>query len=919
MGNSQSTQQNHGSTIEEEENTPLLNNNNNHEEASHPTESEPNELTSTQTQTQTQSQSQSTSANDIEAQNNQEENESTPLLSRTEIPHYSILKKIFKPNWIHLILLLVILTASIAYLTLDNIENAINDSIDINIHNTTLENLTSSGVNINVQGSITLDYNKIQNNYIQKSVLKLGSFLVGGITIKSLKPIQIHVKLIDVDSPYLYLLDTIPPPIYVDIKQLHTTNLNISSNCSLGQTQFFEFLKYYYKLNSNEINMDLKIFGDEFEINTLKFISFNLKDIEINDQITIKKEDLKLPPSILKIEKLDITSSTPNVIDLNINLLIANDYGLTLDLNFMSWDLLFNDCNNKLIKVGNWTTLPTNITPGKLISIQVIGQITDVPNCLMEDCFDRVSPINQMVQNYLNENPINFAIHLNNYQPDNKLNWLLENLKKLPPIELSIKLPRIKIPLTKIESNSTDILMNNENNKTFGNEIISTIISNNSTFQFLNSLNLPIDLKKFKINFNIGLSDDLLLSASSKDFVYSTVNQVKDLINIGMSLSDLDVEIINPSYVGKVINKLINDRNDDLLICEDLHMNISLTDIEMSLPLMKKANIKQLDLTQLQIPSRFDITSIDSNLNIDTILQQLNITIDQIYLYEVSKNSIEFLIESSIYNPLNITLDIPQINQQIINLGLLVNQTKIGVIKFKEIYLPKHEKIDLILNIKFQFNKLSEKQILQDFISEYISSNSSSLGANQILSIGNNSVLNNYGLELFLREISIIQFSLPNITFTIPEYKATYNEITARSTNNEIIPKSTDNELATQDLKVFVLDIIIHILTSEIEIKIYNPIKNSEIKIQILSSIAKYDNIILGYLNKIEYLIIPPGFYTSPKLPIKIYYGSSRDLLRKNLNQDLDIDIFVEFILNFDDFNLRLLYKGKNLSSKIRL
>ncbi|KAI5949599.1 hypothetical protein KGF54_005476 [Candida jiufengensis] len=903
MGNTQSTHQQSNDDTNNDttttgnlnESSPLLNNNQEEQEHTEQEHTEQEEAIPNQ-QTHT--------TDDLEAQenhHNNEANELTPLLSKTEIPHYSILRSIFKPNWVHVLILFLILLVSTIYLTLNNIENSINDSINIEIYNTTFENLTRQGVNINVQGSITIDYNKIENNFVQKSILKLGSFLIGGITITSIKPVQIHVRLIDVDSPFLYLLDTIPPPIEVDIRQAHTTSLNFSSDCSLGETQFFEFLKYYYKLDGDEINMDVKIHSNQSQIQALKFVKFNIYDIEISDFVSVNKKDFKLLPSVLEIKKVDITSDHPNVIDLSVNLQVSNDYGLTLDLSTIEWDLLFKDCNEELVKVGKWKTLPTKLSPHELTNVHVIGQITDVPSCLMEDCINHVSPINQLVQNYLNESPIHFAIHLSDYQTTTNLDWILNSLKSLPPIELSIKLPKIKIPLNSVESNSTDIIMNNEtkDNKTLS-KILSTVINNNSTFQFSIPSPFVVDLYKFKLNFNVGWKNNLLLSAKSKEFVYSSVNQLEESLNVDVNSSDLDVDLINPSYIGKAVNKFINDNDYEFLINEDIYLNVSLTDIDLSLPLVNRTTIKHLDISQIKLPSKFANLANDLNLVNDLFLSQLNITINEVYLFESTPNSIEFLVELSIYNPLNLSLEIPKYNQQEISIGLNVNQTKVGSLNFKELFLPKDERTDIIANVKLEYSKPSEKQILQDFISNFISSNSSTT-TSQLVNIGSNSVTNNIGLDLFLREITIPNLTIPNITFNIPEYKPAQNEV------------------STKDLKIFILDVTIHIITSEIEVKIYNPLINTELKLNILSSIAKYDDIILGYLAKTEYLIIPPGFYTSPRIPIKIYYGASMDLLKKNLNKELQIDLISELNLMIDLFELRLLYKGKNLVSKVRL
>lgn len=83
--------------------------------------------------------------------------------------------------------------------------------------------------------------------------------------------------------------------------------------------------------------------------------------------------------------------------------------GINLQFDPINWNLFFEDCDNGMINVGDWKSSPFEITPNEPISLTVIGNITSMPDPLMEDCEnDGKSPINRILEKYLNEEPIEF-------------------------------------------------------------------------------------------------------------------------------------------------------------------------------------------------------------------------------------------------------------------------------------------------------------------------------------------------------------------------------------------------------------------------------------------------------------------------------------------------------------------------------
>ncbi|RCK65366.1 hypothetical protein Cantr_01383 [Candida viswanathii] len=112
--------------------------------------------------------------------------------------------------------------------------------------------------------------------------------------------------------------------------------------------------------------------------------------------------------------------------------------------------------------------------------------------------------------------------------------------------------------------------------------------------------------------------------------------------------------------------------------------------------------------------------------------------------------------------------------------------------------------------------------------------------------------------------------------------------------------------------KKFIVDAMVYPLSSEVEVTIFNPIQNAEIVVEVYTALAKThdeDQIDLGHLSHRERLVIPPGLYKTPKLPIKIE-PLGMDVLKKYWNGELNVEVDVAFKVEIDQFDVQLFYKG---------
>ncbi|GME69430.1 unnamed protein product [[Candida] boidinii] len=118
----------------------------------------------------------------------------------------------------------------------------------------------------------------------------------------------------------------------------------------------------------------------------------------------------------------------------------------------------------------------------------------------------------------------------------------------------------------------------------------------------------------------------------------------------------------------------------------------------------------------------------------------------------------------------------------------------------------------------------------------------------------------------------------------------------------------------------FLIGSTMHLMSSQIEITMLNPFSNCEIMVTIIEARAKYKDTLLGYINEETVLVVPPGIYTTPRIPIKYdTSGVGSEILRKALNGELKVEVEAIFKIRLDNYELELLYAGSGVSTKIRL
>lgn len=602
--------------------------------------------------------------------------------------------------------------------------------------------------------------------------------------------------------------------------------------------------------------------------------------------------------------------------------------------------------------MGYWQSCPFQIVHQEgenlyqPILLTVIGNISSIPDELMNECpnnNDGKSPLNKILQKYLDNEPIEFYLQLLSSldENDNGIpDWLFKFLHDTP-IKLAITLPKMNIDqfdfhenLEIINHSSEVSIMNNDQFLvSHWNSNISTLITTIKPFKLVD-----LDINKFKFDFEISsIDNNVLVKVNSNDkYIYITmININQELINMVMNLPNLNISIIDAHQMGNIINKLLNrDYTDNDGEKEpDLFIEGNVYDVYGNLPIWKNNNNKQrklidhLSIPLMKLPKLSTMESFPA-YTLDT-LSNLTITITNLYLIESTIRKLELSIDLTIYNPtnFNINLDssilIDSIIWQIFKNDSLISSIKVSIPDTKgengngNLFIPIQDYFNTTMKINIYSLNYRDKSILENSISSFISNDNLS--------------------NIIVAPVIPIIHSNPLMELLLPI------ELTNITINSQILTNGIINfpEKLIQNIQI-------HLLTSQIQFEIYNPIINSSIILYIYTGLAKTntttdgsgdedgdgdgDVIELGHLLHQERLIIPisqngqNGIYKSPKLPIKIN-PMGMEILKKILYEKPDpdgkhsvknVEINTVFNVKIDQFDVELYYNG-NIDVKLAM
>ncbi|ODV82300.1 uncharacterized protein CANTADRAFT_60526 [Suhomyces tanzawaensis NRRL Y-17324] len=803
-----------------------------------------------------------------------------------------------RPKLVHLVIVLLILFSVLLYFLFTNLDTLVAQSVKVNLQSVSILKINDDGVDSHVTGSLLVDYDNI-SNVLYKSVLKLGAIFLGTLTIIPNQQIKIYVKPSSLDIAPLHLVDVYPPPLKVAIINKRETDIdfitkvNIIKDDALKLSHEFDKLR---KIDGDSINFDVQgVFSSEIQT---KFFNFNTDEINVYESLEIPKEILAPP---IEVKKFDI--STSEAVEIYTQIQLGGDIPLDLAVNGINWDVLLKDCDDNLIEFGDWKSRKFTIRPNKEVIVDIDGSITDIDDVLLYPCADGTdSPLNRIIQSYLSEEPIHFALRGSKQQDEKLPGWLYEILTNLE-YEIEVTLPKGSLELGQYQLQLVEFEVPSSQSTVVGEDHLHMFFKSNLTLSVTYDVGLEFQIPSFKSNFTIkDVHSNDIIRGSSYNYNHLNINFVNEsTMNIEVSLETMDLQVFDPEKAGQLLNKFVED--GFVVPYDQFVVDLEVNELSFELNLFK-TRLNKLRVNNITLINKQDEFAVQINENasrfepeeelppIDSFLNLLNISIASL-LYEDSYNDgVVIVCDFAITNPSNFSLDLPG---ELLLVGLDYNGTSFAKVRFEDLYIPANERFNTTAEVELSADGVDSKIRLEQLLGAFIS------GYDDLEVKVFNLTAKNKGLNKILQEVEISGIRIPNIEFNRPP-SADLRAATPRPTHPS----------------PFLVESVIHVLNSEVQLKLLNPIENAELVIDLYQAEATSEDKVLGHLERPELLVVTPGVYQTPRIPIKIARGIGMDTLRKAINGDLEVDVVAVFKVRLDKFESELVYRGHGLKSQIR-
>lgn len=569
-----------------------------------------------------------------------------------------------------------------------------------------------------------------------------------------------------------------------------------------------------------------------------------------------------------------------------------------LNLPAAKWVVQIPDCQQEAATLAFLESESVSVEPRKIVTARVSGVMPQVPAELLEVCNSGITPLNKLAQQSLMG------------RPEWSLEPLLQMLAQLPQQSISSELPQqskipkwlldlakhvaIKIPMPKsslhIQSWSLEeagVQLRKSSEK------VGLKVDFTGQFEvpWKHILESAVEISHIGARSSI-LQDNIEIFqvySSSKTMSQISVSQREKAAILESVIHDIEVEITKPVEAGKLVNSVINGVK--LPELSALH-HIDTVDILLS---VVETTFRNLTFS-LVLPAVFDLSE-EHESGLDWFVAHCNILSQSIWLLSSSATTASFLVDFEIATPRPVRLAF----DTGLAFSLSYNDTDIGTVSCAKLDLDSgpNRYSNVSARVTLAYTSDTQRTYVEEFLSHVIL-------ASDVRLLIRGMVAGSPSLSDFIRQISV-DVKVPKVGFR-------EIETVQFSPAVESLPA-----LTIQEKSPFLVGAIIHVWTSEIELTVFNPLENVEIWARIQSCIASYKGEVLAHIEWSELLMIPPGIYVTPRIPIKVAQGIGADILRRAVNGDLAVDVVAAMAVSVGEFPADLVYSGSGLTAKVRL
>lgn len=776
------------------------------------------------------------------------------------------------------ILLLVLLVAKTAV----NIQAISSQCVVYDLLSFSLEKIGPTYFDTQITGSFTIDPDLILN-FWYRTTIKSTMKIMGLLVVAPRPRMLLFAKCSDSSMPFVSVADFDVPQMVVDLSPRANNKYNMSIHTRPHPKNLLKLGRYVgpQKLKDGA-SLDLRIYGGA----TLRSRHIAFRTGELSIETTQIVSTLSFI-SGYELEHFSLLSSLDAIyVDGIVN--VDSKMPFSTQLAPIKWDLLMDDCKQIPVKFGSWGTHSISVRPSAPLEVRFSGSVAEIPPELASECTNGYSPFNMMLKNYTEHKAVNLAVRVGADDTSSLPRWLIEVLNELL-LHVSIVLPSLEFqPRVQALNTASLTIVGSKQDL-----LVQTLATVSGKLESIRGIGRSLLSFTGDIDMRKGQDETFLRGVSRSQNVLFLGNETStDQFELG--LASWNFTVLDPSVVGEILNnylnrKILNSIFYADLVLPDLSVKTGLFDI-------RTHNISMHDIVVNESTFLRDIC--DSHGGSESVvpisrpifsLRDLNMSIIEMTYEDSTQESIGMTCEVEFANPMGYALNIP--GQELVS-HFTVDGFHIGRATVSDLSIPANrafrKSVDFTLTADSKAGRMKLERWLSQLVSTSVPSNIDRVTFN---------ATGSPPIQRVLDMVSLVNVSMPQIDFQ-PVRNYDVNDKTGMP---------------------FVLRSIIHVLTSEIELTLFNPVSNLEVVATVIQALAKFNDILLGNLDHSELIKVPPGIHQSHRLAFSIDRGIGMDVLRRALNGNLPVDISATVRLTLGDFTVDLEVGGTGITCDIRV
>lgn len=786
-------------------------------------------------------------------------------------------------SWLVLILIVAILI--ILLLLSRNLPILLDQAFVSELQSVSIMDISDSGLTVHVVGSAFVDYEGVTNRFYG-TTLKVLALFIGGVTVVPNDASRVFVSGEGIKR--VHALDVFPPDILVDLIDHRLTQFDFISDVVFTQDTLPGLLQDLKRHNRSEplpLSVEVEFLSD---IQT-GWMKFSAGTVNIRENVVISPDKMNTP---FDVKTLDYDFEREGVA-LNVTL-EADVLPVKLALKTVDWDIAIADCEGKPSFMGIWTSDPFTVVPNEPTLLDVTGGIDRVPAQLLKTCEDGQSPFNRFISRIFNDGFLDiFVLATKDEQNAQNLPKWLHNILTLADLDISI--PVNTLNGFSIGNYISDFGISSMDLNVFHAD--SGKLHVNTSCDFNASASLPISRRGFEVYLSqltafMNLKDGNSSVGSASTVSGSSLAIVSESSNetfISGSLENWEFNIKEYAILGEFFNNWVNEER-----LEIPSIDADVKQVSVELPIFN-TTLEGITMRNINlVTEKLKLSKDPEPKFIDWLLKEMNVSISKIFLVSSGENWVEFIIETEVFNPLPLSLEL---NNEEMVFSFILEGAEFGNVTFRGLSVPNTSKrIRIPATLKVDCTTFAERNSAEKFVSLVLS------GAKNItIGIKGLSAEASPQFGQIIERIQIPDIHLPQLHFQREEEE----EERARQTLASGSP--------------FLIEATIHILTSEVELLVFNPVTNQAILVDILLCQAIYEEHVLAYADNVGDMVIPPGIFRTKRIPYKVGSGVGGDILRRALNGELEVVVKSDMMVEVGEFKGQILLQIDGITAKVRL